>query len=277
MKASIFITAIVVVALGTTSCADPPPAPDYVARVGQAVLTMDEINRLLENQSTFLDSADAVSQIVEQWVTNELLFQEARDRGLRGDPDVQRLLADNERSVLINAFVNRAVAEELGNGPDESALQTYYEQHRDQLALREPFVKVRHIIFDNADSAEAARGMLQRSGLDPLPRPMGRNANQGLDEKAFYPQRQLFAAIPGLNQAVDDLNVGEVMPVFVHETAFHLVQLVDRLPEGTVPSINLIRDDIRDRVAIQMRKQLYARQVQRLRTRAMAREELEIR
>ncbi|MDA0683950.1 MAG: peptidylprolyl isomerase [Bacteroidetes bacterium] len=273
MRSAIFL----VIVLGVSSCKQTPPAPEYVARVGEAVLTMNEINRLLENQSVFLDSADVVSQIVEQWVTNELLFQEARDRGLRGDPEVQRLLADNERSVLINAFVNRAVSEELGNGPNESALQTYYEQHRDQLALREPFVKVRHIIFDDADSAEAARGILQRSGLEPLPRPMGRNANQGLNEEAFYPQRQLFAAIPGLNQAVDGLDVGEVMSVFAHETAFHVVQLLDRLPEGTVPSIDMIRDDIRDRVAIQIRKQLYARQVQRLRTRALAREELEIR
>ena len=82
MRSAIFL----VIVLGVSSCKQTPPAPEYVARVGEAVLTMNEINRLLENQSVFLDSADVVSQIVEQWVTNELLFQEARDRGLRGDP-----------------------------------------------------------------------------------------------------------------------------------------------------------------------------------------------
>ena len=56
-----------------------------------------------------LDSADAAAQIVEQWVTNQLLFQEATSRGLRGDPEVQRLLADNERSVLVNALMQRLV------------------------------------------------------------------------------------------------------------------------------------------------------------------------
>ena len=231
---------------------------------------------MLVDRAPQLDSSDAISQIVEQWVTNQLLYQEARDRGLRSDADVQRLLADNERSVMVDALVSRMLDEEMGDGPDDAAIQTYYEQHRDQLALREPFVRVIHLVFEDADSAAAARRQLVSSS-PPDPEALSGMSDRQLDMASFYPQQQLFAAIPGLGEAVASLRIGQVTPVLERDGAYHIVQLTDRLEEGTVPALDMIRDEISHRVTIQMRKQLYARQVQRLRTRAMAREELEIR
>ncbi|MDE2997414.1 MAG: peptidylprolyl isomerase [Bacteroidota bacterium] len=267
---------ILLVILLTTGCQAPIPDVPYVARVGDQILTQDEINRLLENRSAMLDSSDAVSQIVEQWVTNQLLFQEASDRGLRNDPDVQRLLADNERSVMVDALVSRMLDAEMGDGPDESAVQTYYEQHRDKLALREPFVQVAHLVFEHPDSAEIGRqALVAGTALPEVPGTP--RIDRQLDDEAFYPQRQLFAAIPGLGEAVGQLRIGETTRVLEHQDAFHVVQVLNRMEAGDVPSLDMVRDEIISRVAIQMRKQLYARQVQRLRTRAMAREELEIR
>jgi len=242
---------------------------------------MAEIDELLENTSTFLDSADAVSQIIEQWVTNELLFQEASERGLKGDPDVQRLLADNERSVMINALVNRMAAAELGSAPEDVAIQTYYEQNRDQLAVREPYVRIIHFVFANPDSAATVQNILvstTETPTDPeLDRLLERYSTDGMDSNAYFPQSQLFSRIPGLSEAVTAITAGEVLPVFAHDGSFHVIQLVDRIPSGTVPALEMIEDQLRDRVAIQMRKQLFARQVQRLRTRALSRDELEIR
>lgn len=258
-----------------SACTPTPDMPSHVARVGSATLTEEEIGEMLQNSSAFLDSADAVSQIVEQWVTNELLYQEAVDRGLKGDPDVQRLLSDNERSVLINALVSRFLDDEMGGGPDESAIQTYYEQHREKLALREPFVRIRHLIYENPDSADAARSALLESMLTP-DFPDGGRTMGGINEEAFYPESQMFAATPGLGEAIRGMDVGDVHPVFVVDSTYHVVQLMDRLDVGTVPTLDMVRGEIRDRVAIEMRKQLFARQVQRLRTRALAREELEV-
>lgn len=257
-------------------CSTESEPENYVARLGDAILTQEEVNGLIKDRSVFLDSADAVSQIVEQWVTNELLYQEAVSRGLRGDPDVQRLLADNERSVLIDALVTRVLEAEMQGGPDDSAVQTYYEQHREKLVLREPFVRVRHLVYTDQDTADAAMDALRASMLSP-DLPSGGRLSSGISEDSFYPEQQMFAATAGLGEIIEDLDVGEVHDVFVVDSTFHVVQLMDRLDAGAVPSIDMVRQEIRDRVAIDMRKQLYARQVERLRTRALAREELDVR
>ncbi len=266
--------------LFVAGCSNQQEEQNFLARVGSEMLTQEEVNRLLENTSAFLDSSDAVSQIVEQWVTNELLYQEAVERGLRGDPQVQRLLSDNERSVMINALVNRMAETEIGAGPDDASIQTYYEQNREQLALREPFVRVFHLVFQNPDSASSIREILvQNPDLNENPESKALVEPYmvaGTDTDAYFPQSQLFSRIPGLSEAINDLSTDEVLPVFGHEGSFHVIKLVDRIPAGTVPGLDMISDKLRDRVAIQMRKQLFARQVQRLRTRALSRDELEI-
>jgi hypothetical protein len=268
------VLAAILVCLSTGTGCSPPPEPEpFVARVGNAKLTEAEIADLLQDRSAFLDSADAVSQIVEQWVTNELLYQEALSRGLRGDPDVRTLLSDNERSVLIDALVTRFLDTEIGEGPDEAAIQTYYEQHRDQLVLREPYVRIRHRVFTNPDSAEFAQ-----QALNGLPLPDSGATDQwntsGIQDDVFYPEAHVFAASPGLNMLLRDLSPGDVRLVSTPDSSYHVVQLLDRMTSGTVPDREMVRETIRERLTIEMRKQLYARQVERLRTRALAREEL---
>jgi len=270
------ILCLAVVLLGLLGCEQPEMDSATVARVGDATLSETDLSNLISNQSAMLDSADAAAQIVEQWVTNQLLFQEATSRGLRGDPEVQRLLADNERSVLVNALMQRLVDAEMAAGPDEAALQTYYEANLEQLALREAYVRIRHLVFDSLSVAQDAHALIQTIDADSTTTDL-MTAESSIRSDVFYPQTQLFAAIPGLSRAVEDLAPGELLPVVPHDGAYHVVQLIERLDAGSVPSLEMIQDEISSRVAIQMRKQIYARQVQRLRTRALARDELEIR
>jgi hypothetical protein len=56
-----------------------------------------------------------------------------------------------------------------------------------------------------------------------------------------------------------------------------VLQLVKRAAPGTVPPLEWVEDEIHERLRIQSRKQMYARQVQRLRNEALAREALDVR
>lgn len=269
------------ISLLSLGCGKETYPDDFVARVGSSVLTQEDIRRSLQDQTAFVDSADAASQIIERWVTNELLYQEALSQGLKSDERVQRLLEDNERSVLISALVNRMTNEDLEGGPDEDAIRTYYEQNRDQLALREPYVQVRHLAFSSPDSAAIFRKSVSEMGLGDLGKAQfSRLASiygiDGPNPDTYYPQSQLFSTIPGLVEAVSEMRPGETLPVVNDSERYHVIQLVRRLEIGTVPAMELIIDDLRAKVSIQLRKQLYARQVQQLRTRAQSRDELEI-
>jgi len=276
-------TALVLSVLGT-GCADDAPSGDYVARVGDRTLTREDLARSLTDRPTVLDSVEAASQIVERWVTNELLFQEALDRGLQDEADTRRLLAENERSVLISALVNRVYEEEMSE-PDETSIRSYYESNRDQLTLREPYVRVRVLIVETELDAGLASDSLETLSIDA----QGDSAFTALADRmslrredsrtisdSYYPANRLFSWIPGMASSLAEAEAGDVLPALVSDGVWYVVQLVERVPVGTLPELDMIRDEIAERVRIEERKQLFARHVQRLRTQALARDRLEV-
>lgn len=266
-------------------CTNDTPSGDYVARVGDRTLTREDLARSLSDRPTVLDSVEAASQIVERWITNELLFQEALDRGLQDEADIERLLAENERSVLISALVNRVYEEEM-SGPDESSIRSYYESNKDQLTLREPYVRVRVLIVETELDAALASDSLESiplgaAGDSTFTALAGRMSLRAEDSRtvsdAYYPANRLFSWIPGMASALTDAETGDVLSPLVADGVWYVVQLVERVPVGTLPEIDMIRNEIAERVRIEDRKQLFARHVQRLRTQALARDRLDVR
>lgn len=275
---------IFVLAFVLAGCGPESSEVDYVVRLGDRYLTREDLDSALESLTVLQDSAEAAEQIMEQWITDELLFREAVRRGLRNQAGVQSLLLENERSVLVSALLTELYKEE-DSTPDDQDLLTYYEQNKDQLKLTEPFVKIRYLVTESADSAMSAIELME--GLESSPNPDSAwkaVANRFTEDPdgtttlsaSFYPETRLLSSIPGLNTAVQRLAPGQILSPFELDSRYHIVQLVERLPVGTTPEVALLEDQLRARIAIENRKQLYARQVQRLRNEALAREELDI-
>lgn len=268
-----------------SACSPTNTEIDYVARLGERHLTRDDLDSALESLTVLQDSADAAEQIMEQWITDELLYREAVRRGLRKQEGVQRLLLENERSVLVSALLTQLYEEE-DSSPDSKELLTYYEQNKDQLKLTETFVRVRYVVTEFADSAMIAIQLME--GLDSSPeadsiwktvaiRFMEDSESTTTLSESFYPESRMLSSIPELNAAVQQMSPGQILSPFGLGNRYHVVQLVERIPIGTTPALSLLEDQLRARIAIENRKLLYARQVQRLRNEALAREELDVR
>ncbi|NNE70233.1 MAG: peptidyl-prolyl cis-trans isomerase, partial [Rhodothermales bacterium] len=70
---------------------------------------------------------------------------------------------------------------------------------------------------------------------------------------------------------------GRTTPVIEDRGLYHIVQVVERVPAGTLPKRQWIEASLRQQLQVESRKLLYARLVQRLRNEALAREQLQIR
>ncbi len=162
------LLALAVAGCTSDAPADAPGGGATVARVGDAVLTEGDLADALGDGPTVLDSVTARDQVVEQWVQRELLVQEARRQGLDDDPGVRRQLAEAERSTLeqaaLDAFFQRTPAE-----PTDDDLRAYYDRNRQALALREPYVRLRHLRLGNAARTAEARGSLERAVASAYP------------------------------------------------------------------------------------------------------------
>jgi len=263
--------------LALAGCTDDAPPEPYAARVGDTYLTEAELSDALESIAVGGDTVEARRQIIEQWVTRTLLLNEATRLNLESEPEVRRQLEEQRRSVLINALTSR-IYEAAEVEPDREAITQYFERNRDQLRLREPYLQLRHVrVTDEAtattlasrlrNDAEAWRDVCEQDERDPEQacRVGGR----------FYPERQRLADAPELRDRVANMSAGDVV-VLDMDDWHHVLHLVGRVEAGQEPELEWVAPQIERHLRTQSRKQMYAREVQRLRNEAEARGALNV-
>ena len=261
---------------GCRSSEEPEPV---VARVDNAELLERDLQAALENIPNALASVEARQQLIDQWVDSELLYQEALRRNIAAQDDVQQRLEESERAVLIDAMVSRLM-EESSSEIRQSEIMAYYERHKEQLRLREPFVRVRYLYATDPDSVRTAYDILhQASEADSvfvqLAARFSEDHSMSLSlASSFLPEGRLFTEQPAVAEAVSRLAPGRTANVFTFDDRYHLVQLADRAPTGSIPEIGWVEDVVRRQLAMNSRKQMYKRQIQRLRMEAFARDRL---
>ena len=270
-----------VVLLLLVGCQTEEAPTDYVARVHDRYLTQDELDASLQNLAG-LDTIEARRQIIEQWVTRTLLLQEALALNLESTPAVRKRLEEQKRAVLVTALTNRIYdAAEVDPSPED--VRDYFASHRDQLRLREPYVRVRYLVTDRRADAQRIREELVEGASDSLwvvrARATALNPTRALElAQRYLPASRLFTRLPRMRAALTDLQEGETAPIITqNDSLHHVLHVVERVPEGTPPELEWVEPEIRRRLVVRARKQMYAREVQRLRNEAKARNALDIR
>lgn len=270
------MVAILLVVGTLAGCQSEEPPPSYVARVGDQYLTNADVRRMLEGMGPAPDTTQARQQIIEQWVTRTLLYREAVRLNLASVEEVQRKLQQQRRSVLITAMTDR-LYEQAEAAPSQEEVRTYFEGHKDQLRLREPYVRVRYLTTDSWSAAQAVRQRLASAlvlddstwaGLVEQYAPSTAQAG-GLSNR-FLPQSQLVQSVPMTADQISTLDAGQIAPLLENEGAYHVLKVIDRVNEDSEPKLEWFEEEIRRRLQIRARKQTYTREVQRLRSKALA-------
>ncbi len=277
---------VAVVAVALAGCGrggDATPArddTDAVARVGNTVLTEADLAGTLPAVHSGQDAARR--QAVDAWVRSELLVQEARREGLDREPGVRRRLADAERATLETAALER-LFETASATPSPDDVAGYYAAHRAELALREPYVRLRHLRVTPAQ-AEAAVAAVTAAAAAPDPdaaftgaarRFAGRDADGAVAFAAAYaPESRLASLDPALGERVAGLRPSPRAVALETAGGVHVLQVVDRVAAGTVPPLAVIAAELSERLAIEARRDTEARAVERLRAEAVARGDL---
>ena len=281
MRTSIAVALLVTWILG---CNDTEPADSYVARVGSEYFTESDLRASLSILPVDSDTVKTSQILIDRWITNELLYQEARKRRLESDADIRQKLEDSERAVLIQSMVEILRMSEDVRVPPES-IRDYFEINKENLRLLEPFVHVRHLHMADADSARVVAELLSDAPVTEADSVYESLAMQyAVDPAAsitiagnYFPERQLFARYPVVYNALAAMTPGSRVQVVSSDDGWHVIQLVDRAAAGAVPELMWVEDLIQQQLLVEARKQNYTSAVQQLRMEASARDEIEIR
>lgn len=277
----VFIAAVV-------GCSSAPDHADVVARLGDRVLTADQVHTALGPLPPGIDSTRAIEQIIQQWLTDELFAAEARRLGLHNEADVVHRLEDAERSVLASTFLTELNRTEDQVDPND--VLHYFEENRERMRLSEPYVRIRYIESATEEEAGEVRQLLQdamRSGTRNVQdsfflAAVHQFAVDTLTPPSLYssliPQSRLTSASPNSPWTiVGQMGNGEISPILTTpDSTFFVIQLVERIPQGTEPELEWVLEDVERSIVIRNRRLRAARETERLRTEAEARGQLHI-
>lgn len=241
-----------------------PPAPDVMARIGETEVHYSEFESYLSRTAGDGErvlASDVLSQLLDQFLDEELLVRRAVDRGLvkAGGLDGKEAGAGARRRA-----VDELLRADLKAQPSEQEIAAYYAAHRGELARPER-VRLRQILTEDRATAEKALRELaggadfgkvaDRLSRDPAAKSGG---YQGELSRQDLP--------PAFADIIFSLQPGQVSRLVPAEYGFHIFQVISRAPAEVVP-LEAARGEIEEHLREQKADQLLAELVRDARRR----------
>ena len=213
---------------------------DVIARVGDAELTESEFASQLAPSSEADLAEGEREQLIEDWVRQELLYQEALARGLHQRVQLKTLLEQMRRDLLVAALLD-AEFQDHELTFSESAIRRYYDEHQADFRRLHPEIRARHILLTSQREANARRKTLLQRGesFAEAARKYSHDAatrNKG-GELGYFSE----AENPVLWAACQNLTLKRISEPVPTEYGHHLIQVLERGEIGTVRDLSQVR------------------------------------
>ncbi|HEX9912959.1 MAG TPA: peptidylprolyl isomerase [candidate division Zixibacteria bacterium] len=223
------------------------------------------------NAELFLAFEDSIPRrakldYLNRWIENELLYQEAKKRGLDKSPQVKIRIEQAVKDVLVLSLLKDQSIKQIQVSEEEA--KKFYEQNRDFFKRDQDEIRASHILFSTQAQAENAfdrikkgedfKLLAQELSLDSQTR------NSGGDIGYF----NLSSMPPVIANVVSELQIGKVSAPFKTEMGFHILKVTDRKPKGSLREFAEIKDKLIAQMSEQKKSEAVTKLLEELKSKA---------
>jgi hypothetical protein len=232
---------------------------NYIARVNNEFLTLEMIAEKLDISETMNEAL--IREYINQWLVSEILYQEARRRGLDRGDRVLKPLQDVRRHLAINALLEDEVYGKTYPDVSDEQIEAYYEQHKEEFTADQLIIELSYVLFENRNDAVSFRNTVVRgtdwdSALDEMLNDEERVSTViEIGEPGYYRERDLYP--PEIWRAVRQLGTGSVSSPVSAPTGFYIIQHLSSLRAGNAYPIDYVSNEIKERLVIEKRQERY--------------------
>ncbi len=116
-----------------------------VAKVGEHVLTMDELTKDIPDYLDATDSLLFADDYVKKWVQRELLLLKAEENLGDKMKDVSKELEEYRNSLIVYRYKNELIKQKMDTTVKEADILKYFNDHRESFILNRNIVKAIYI------------------------------------------------------------------------------------------------------------------------------------
>ncbi|UCH78218.1 MAG: peptidylprolyl isomerase [Candidatus Coatesbacteria bacterium] len=166
MKSTLAFAAMAVAAtLAFVACQKGPAVEEekIVARVGDAVLTAEDLARLDRDQRKVkLPAYLSKEELMAEWIRSEVLYQNALEEGVDRDEECAWRLLNSRKGIVIQRFWELELYEKIPELSEDEALVWYEENKEERFKAKMSGVWLRRIMLPSKEDADAVLERLER-------------------------------------------------------------------------------------------------------------------
>ena len=114
--------------MALTNCRQSESTNTPVARLDNHTLSLEEIRARIDTARE--PSQAQVQQYIQHWLTDEILYREAIERGLDRSAEMNKKVDEVRRQLSINALLEQEIYTSPIAKASSQELQSYYETHK---------------------------------------------------------------------------------------------------------------------------------------------------
>lgn len=233
---------------------------------GQVIMEKELENRISRIREATSRPGQPVDRqrILEEMITEQVVLQEAQRRRLDREFEVQRLLAEARRQILVGRFLEILAKEKAVEVTPEEVRQ-FYESQTGRFTEPESF-RASHILVKTEEQAKKALNRLK--GGEPFAKvaeelSIDPTRVRGGDIGPFSPGQ----VIPEFEEQCRHLKPGQLSGIVKTSFGFHVILLTDHRAARQRP-LEDVQDQIRKQLTLQHQQRQVGEAVQQLRAKA---------
>lgn len=221
-----------------------------IVRVADAVLTGDDLNKLVPQDEQIPLTMDERREFVRRWIDTEVLRQEAIRRGLKTDPYVEARLKELEQQFLADYLVFTELRKRTA--VSEQEVEGYYAAHEREY-LNE--YRVSQILAGTPEDAERVVELLKTRSWAWVANRYSIDASAKRGGDLGYLTKGNM--IPELEAIVFDMKPNDVSGVVKSDFGYHIFRLDDVREAPVAVGLDDVREQIMNTLMLEKRIKAY--------------------
>ncbi|MGQ9621953.1 MAG: peptidylprolyl isomerase [Candidatus Caldatribacteriaceae bacterium] len=239
--------------------------PKIVAEVNGEPIYLEDLRRIWDNlpESYRIQFPGGMKDLLEQFIRQLLLVQEAKKVGLESDPGVLKQIEELKKQVLIREIIKREIIDKVQVGEEE----VQKEYNANPALYTEPEqVKVKHIMVSSREKAEAVLGELK----------LGRPFEEIAREKSESPDAPSGGVMgyvrkgdldPEIEKVLFELAPGNYSDIVESKEGFHIF-LVEEHLKPRLKELSEVREEIVARLTPKKQQEAFEKWIEELKNKA---------
>ncbi|MEA2031441.1 MAG: peptidylprolyl isomerase [candidate division Zixibacteria bacterium] len=241
MRKSYFISLIIlaVVALSLIGCGAKDKA---VATVGDYEITVDEFENFFNVRQTFPTAEkefEKRKEVLDTLVVTRLLVQGAYEKGIDQLEELSRVVLANKDKLLVDVLGRREVGEK--SEPSEAQMRVFWGKLEYKTRASHILVKdedTAQMLFKRIENGENFEKLAHEYSIDP-------SVKKNKGDLGYFTWGEMIGPF---QEAVLEMEPGQISPPVNTRYGYHVIKVVDRLPNEYRKDFESMKEDIKNQL-----------------------------